>query len=372
MTFTPASSGTGVANVTVAIKDTGGTANGGVSTSAGQTFAIAVTSLNDPPSFTKGANVTVLEDSGAKTIAKWAKNIKTGPPNESTQTVTFQVSNDNAALFSIPPAISADGNLTFTVAGSNANGAAKVTAKLKDDGGTAGGGIDTSAEQTVTIAVKAVNDPPSLTLVKTSVEVLKNAAKQSLKILDNISAGPTDESSQTLSVILCVSDTALFAEKPVIDAKTGILTFRPATDAVGSSTVEVSLKDSAGGVSEKQTLTIAVVAAPTGSPNWPAEILAAARRPSNGISVDGAETPLRSEVVVSSADQLRLRRQADAFRITVPTVANQTYWLEFKDALAERDWRPLAALAGDGTERELIDPAATPSSRFYRVRVESR
>ena len=51
--------------------------------------------------------------------------------------MTFLLSNDNAALFSTPPAISADGTLTFTVAGPDINGVAKVTARLQDDGGTA-------------------------------------------------------------------------------------------------------------------------------------------------------------------------------------------------------------------------------------------
>ena len=45
--------------------DNGGTANGGVDASPTQTFTITVTSVNDAPSFTKGADVTVLENSGA-------------------------------------------------------------------------------------------------------------------------------------------------------------------------------------------------------------------------------------------------------------------------------------------------------------------
>ena len=45
--------------VTVPLQDNGGTANGGVDTSAPQTFTITVTAVNDAPSFTKGADQTV-------------------------------------------------------------------------------------------------------------------------------------------------------------------------------------------------------------------------------------------------------------------------------------------------------------------------
>ena len=54
------------------IHDDGGTANGGVDTSAAQTFIINVTAVNDAPSFTKGADQTVLEDAGAQSVPAWA------------------------------------------------------------------------------------------------------------------------------------------------------------------------------------------------------------------------------------------------------------------------------------------------------------
>ena len=55
----------------------------------------------------------------------------------------------------------ATGTLTYTPA-ANANGVATVTVRLKDDGGTANGGVDTSGPQTFTITVTAVNDVPEL------------------------------------------------------------------------------------------------------------------------------------------------------------------------------------------------------------------
>jgi hypothetical protein len=80
------------------------------------------------------------------------------------------VTNDNGALFSIQPAVSPNGTLTFTSA-TNANGTAHVTVVLHDDGGTANGGVDTSAPSMFTITVTPVNDPPMLTSFPTNINV---------------------------------------------------------------------------------------------------------------------------------------------------------------------------------------------------------
>ncbi|MCA2001643.1 MAG: sortase, partial [Chloroflexi bacterium] len=129
--------------------------------SAGDPATFTVNAVNNPPFFIMGGDQTVAEDSGAQTISIWATSISVGPPNESWQTPTFQVTNDNNALFSAQPAINANGDLTYTPA-ANAHGAATVTVVLRDDGGTANGGVDTYAPSpnTFTITVTPVNDPP--------------------------------------------------------------------------------------------------------------------------------------------------------------------------------------------------------------------
>src|SRR2546428_82336 len=76
--------------------------------------------------------------------------------------MSFLTNNNNNGLFSVQPTISATGTLTYTPA-ANANGSATVAVSLKDNGGVANGGSDTSAAQTFTITVTAVNDVPSFT-----------------------------------------------------------------------------------------------------------------------------------------------------------------------------------------------------------------
>src|SRR5262249_50294049 len=122
--------------------------------------------VNQVPAFTKGGNQTVNEDAGAQTVNGWATGINPGPAAfglEASQTVTFDiVSNSNPSLFSAGPAVASNGTLTFTSA-ANANGSASIGVRIRDNGGTAGGGVDTSATQFFTITVNPVNDPPSFT-----------------------------------------------------------------------------------------------------------------------------------------------------------------------------------------------------------------
>jgi large repetitive protein len=245
LTFTPATNQFGTATIIIDLQDNGGTANGGVDTSAPQTFVIDVTNVNQAPSFTKGADQTVLEDAGAQTVNGWATAISAGP-NEGTQTVTFQVTNNtNAALFSAGPAVSSTGTLTYTSA-ANANGTATITLVAKDDGGTANGGIDTSAPQTFVINVTAVNDAPSFTKGADQT-VLENAGPQTVNPWATaISAGPPDESSQTLTFqVTGNTNSALFSAGPAV-SPTGVLTFTPATNQFGTATITIDLQDNGG------------------------------------------------------------------------------------------------------------------------------
>lgn len=137
------------------------TVEDGFGGSVTETVNITVDPVNDAPSFTAGSDQTIDEDAGAQTVSGWATSISAGPPDESGQSLAFNVSSDNAGLFSAQPAIDAGGTLSYTPA-PDANGSATVTVSLSDDGGTANGGSDTSSEQTFTITVNPVNDGPTV------------------------------------------------------------------------------------------------------------------------------------------------------------------------------------------------------------------
>jgi hypothetical protein len=125
-------------------------ANDGVFDSNTVTVNLTVKPANEVPSFTKGADQSVQKSSGAQTVAGWATAISQGE-GESGQLVDFVVTNDNSSLFTVQPTISADGTLTYTPG--DVTGVATVSVRIHDNGGTANGGLDTSAIQTFTISI---------------------------------------------------------------------------------------------------------------------------------------------------------------------------------------------------------------------------
>ncbi|HXT60717.1 MAG TPA: Ig-like domain-containing protein, partial [Pirellulales bacterium] len=271
LTYQPAAYASGVANVSVALHDDAGTANGGADTSAVQTFKITVNFVNQPPSFTLGPNQVVNEDAPPQVVTNFAKNISPGPgSNEAGEALDFIISTDNAALFSAPPTIDgATGTLRYTLA-PHASGQANVTVQLHDNGGTANNGINISPPQAFTITANFVNHAPTFVLQSGDRVVNENAGPQSIPgIASQPSPGPGGaETGQALNYITTNDNNALFAVQPSIDL-TGRLTFTPAPQMFGVATVSVALHDNGGtanggsDTSAMQTFRIILNAPPT-------------------------------------------------------------------------------------------------------------
>ena len=111
---------------------------------------ITVTAVNDRPLFTPGADVTVVATDPPYS-SPWGTGISAGPPDETTQTLTFTVTASDPTLFSVQPAIAPDGTLTFTLAGTT--GLANINVDLTDNGGTANGANNTAINRTFQITV---------------------------------------------------------------------------------------------------------------------------------------------------------------------------------------------------------------------------
>ena len=226
LTYTLADNVNGMATVTVILHDDGLRLGGAAArdSSAAQTFRIMVTPVNDAPSFTKGDDQTVLEDAAAQSVMNWATSINKGAANESSQLLTFMVTNNNNSLFATQPAITAAGKLTYKPA-ANANGSALVTVRLQDNGGIANGGSNTSADQTFTINVTAVNDAPTITVPR-----IQTTNEDTSKLIPAIVVADLD--ATLLDVTLTVAHGRI-----TLGTVTG-LTFQNGTTN-GSATVEV-------------------------------------------------------------------------------------------------------------------------------------
>ncbi|HET8898974.1 MAG TPA: Ig-like domain-containing protein [Rhodanobacteraceae bacterium] len=279
LSYTPAANTSGLATISVVAKDDGGTANGGQDTSAAQTFTISVLFVNNAPSFTAGGDVTVNEDSGAYG-AVWASALDDGDPDV-TQALSFTVSNDNTSLFSVQPAIGSAGQLSFTPA-ANASGSAQVSVTLHDNGGTANGGVDSSATVSFTLTVTPVNDAPTAaahTLATHSgIAVTIGAADTGYLLKDG--ASDVDDPASELSVSSSFTAiTPAGASVTLLDAATGSYRYDPPPGYSGGGSFSYSVCDDGAPVGPAQCASNTVTVSISGPVLWFVDPAAA----SNGV-----------------------------------------------------------------------------------------
>ena len=232
LTYTPSDDSTGTATFDVVLMDDGGTADGGVDTSPTVQFTITVNPPNAAPTFTILDDApSSLEDDGFVSMLAFASDVDAGAPEESGQTLEFHIaSNSNEDLFSVLPAISPNGTLTYTAA-PDANGSAIIDVFLMDDGGTEGAGVDTSAVQQFTINVTPVNDAPDFSIFPSEFNLTESLIVDPFAEngwADDITAGPADESGQVLmfdTSNATIMGTLQFFTPISIDPATGNLSF---------------------------------------------------------------------------------------------------------------------------------------------------
>ena len=247
LTLTYAPNSFGSASITVRATDTEGLF-------VDAPFTVTVAAVNDAPSFTAGTDISVGEDSGPQTFANWASAISAGP-NESGQALTFTTTPTNSFLFAVPPAVSSAGTLTFTPA-NNLSGTSTVTLFLSDNGGTANGGVNTSASQTFNITINGANDPPTTTGIS-PVSVLEDAGNTVINLYGAFD-DEEDRDEDLQYAVIGNTNTSLFTSTPV-NQLNGLLTLDYAPDANGSATLTVQATDT-GGLSTSTSFVVTVTA----------------------------------------------------------------------------------------------------------------
>ncbi|MCO6459754.1 MAG: hypothetical protein J5I93_31060, partial [Pirellulaceae bacterium] len=147
------------------VRDDGGTANGGQDTSLDAVVNVNITPVNDPPR-ADSQTIVALEDSelaltltgvdGDLEVAQQLTYILTSIPFEGT--LRQSPGGTPINLIDLPLTL-ANQTLYFTPALNNLN-SQSFQFIIRDDGGKANGGNDTSLPATVSIQMQAVNDPP--------------------------------------------------------------------------------------------------------------------------------------------------------------------------------------------------------------------
>lgn len=237
LTFTPASGMTGSAVVSISLMDNGGTASGGADTSGIQNFSIFVTPPNSAP--VAGSMVLTTSEDTPLPITL-AGTDSDGSP------LSFIIVNSpaNGTLGSLsaptcsglPSSCTAD--VTYTP-DANFNGVDSFSFKVND-------GISDSAAANVEITINPVNDAPSFA-TGGNVMVAEDSGAYSAAWATSITAGPADESGQSLSFIInSNSNPSLFSVLPAV-ASDGTLSFTPVVNGFGTATIALVLQDNGGG-----------------------------------------------------------------------------------------------------------------------------
>ena len=221
------------------MKDSGGVTGGGVD-SVTNTFSIGVTPVNDAPTFTGAVAKTILEDATTNITA--VVNVIDTDTASTNVSVTVSSSDTNLATVAITStnvlnSTNSALTLTFTPQ-TNANGTATITL-IADDGAL-------TTTNSFVLTVSAVNDQPAFAVSTNLVLVAEDAGSiTNASFLTGLSAGPSNEVAQTWTFTVTSGTNFSYATVPAISTN-GTLTFRTATNAVGTNLITVVMKDSGG------------------------------------------------------------------------------------------------------------------------------
>jgi hypothetical protein len=226
--WAPAPNANGVVTVTVTAVDGGGTASGGVDTFR-RSFTIAVTPVNDPPTFDPIAAMGVLTGDAPVPVTRILTGVSPGPADEASQTVTFSATSSDPTL--VPdPTITGSGvtrSLSFA-ATVDAVGVVTVTVVARDDGGTALGGADTL---TRSFRVALGRSPLVTGLALESIQTIAGGGSGNGSALPATEASLADPSAAAFDAVgnLFIADQQHDAIVRV-DAATGMLTVVAGTE----------------------------------------------------------------------------------------------------------------------------------------------
>ncbi len=196
---------------------------------------INVTPVNDVPTLNALGNVTFIQNASAQIVS--LSGITSGATNE-IQNLTVTVISSNPTLIPTPTVTylspNSTGALTLKPA-SNQWGTATITVSARDDG---------ASNNVVSRAFSVfVNNPPTLN-TPSNLNMSEDSGVRSV-LLSGISSGGTNE-AQILTVTATSSNPALIPTPTVIyasGASAGSLSLAPATNAFGSATITVTVKD---------------------------------------------------------------------------------------------------------------------------------
>jgi hypothetical protein len=216
-------------------------------------LSVNVIPVNDPPTISPIPDQPIIRDGRGVTRLVNLGGISPGPetgmmdPNQLVVSITATSSNrtlvrDEDIVISYVPG-QAFGTLTYSTV-PFVDGETTITITVRDNGGTANGGIDTRTTS-FRVFVEALNRPPTIDAIS-DLAILESSPPVTVR-LRNIRDG--DNGTQNLTVIARSSNTALIPN-PVVEYtpnKTeGNLVITPVPGRNGVSTITVVVRDDGG------------------------------------------------------------------------------------------------------------------------------
>ncbi len=213
-------------------------------------FNVTVNTYNGAPAINTVADVVVNEDAAAFEIP--LAGIGYGVDCVAQQVLSLDVTNSNTGLLTVVKEYvngEATGKLKITLL-ANKNGEALITLTVKDNGGTANGGVDTTVK-TFKITVVPVNDPPVVTPVADQFVTLPN----SLSV--NLGAAFSDiDAGDVLTHVVTLANGSPLPAWMTFNPLTGMLTGTPAAANLGVVEIKVVATDKAGASVQDQFLVV--------------------------------------------------------------------------------------------------------------------
>jgi uncharacterized repeat protein (TIGR01451 family) len=224
--------------------------------SSTQATTITNTIVNQPPNAVDDSLSSVAEDSGTRTItiASLMANDSAGPPDESSQTLTFSLISGSA----VGGTVTSDATNVYFTPTANFNGPASFQYQITDNGMTNGSPDLKSDTATVSFDVTEVNDAPAA-VNDTLTNVAEDSGQRTIPfsaLTGNDSKGPANESGQTL-IVKTVSN-------PVggtVSIVGGNVLFTPTADYFGPASFDYTAEDNGttNGVADAKTSGTATV-----------------------------------------------------------------------------------------------------------------
>jgi len=233
LSYAPVSGNYGTAIITVTVKD-----NGASNNIVTRSFTVTVNAVNQPPTLNALPNLAINKNAGLQTVN--LGGITSGAANE-VQTLTVTAVSSNPGLIPSPAvnytSPNATGTLSYAPVSGN-YGTAIITVTVKDNGAS-----NNIVTRSFTVMVNAANQTPTLDPLN-NLGVVKNSGKQIVN-LTSISSGLTNKT--LMLTIKATSSNVQLIPTPTISYlfpnSSGMLSFTPAVNGVGTSTISVTVNN---------------------------------------------------------------------------------------------------------------------------------